>query len=115
MAATLAPFPGWQAHRHFPARLHVAASVRDIERVHPRDRLRLSLRRDHQLCPHQQAIAFAIVSVAWVDVRNLLARAHRMDRRSNFRGLLLWQLVLPAHGSILGDPVYPAPSEAPVG
>src|SRR2546428_9866798 len=49
MAATLAPFPGWQAHRHFPSRLHVAASVRDIERVHPRDRLRLTLRRDHQL------------------------------------------------------------------
>src|SRR4029450_8437303 len=112
---TLAPFLGWQAHWYFPARLHVAASIRDIERVHPRDRLRLPLRRDHQLCPHQQAIAFAIVSVAWVDVRNIPARAHRVDRRSDFYGRLLWQLVLPAHGSILGDPVHPAPSEAPVG
>src|SRR5207249_10501771 len=105
MAATLTRVPGWQAHRHFPARLHVAASVRDSERVHPRDRLRLSLRRDHQLCSHQQAIAFAIVSVAWLDVRNILARAHRMDRRSNFHGFLWWQLVLPAHGWILVDPV----------
>jgi hypothetical protein len=75
-------------------------------------------------CPYEEITNFALISkqlrlqscrwFGWM-YENILARAHRVDRRSDFHGLLFWQPLLPVHGSLLGDPVHTAPSEAPVG